>query len=139
MSHVLEFDWQERLIRVAVQGELSDAGATELYWFVQRFVGTHDVRGGILDLSPVASLSVSLNTVRQLAKLPALFPGPMVRVIVAPGALMFGMARLFQITRSEIHGDLYVVHTMEEAYKIHGYKTLHFERVEPDPIEGQGA
>jgi hypothetical protein len=139
MSHVLEFDGHERIIRVTVQGELTDKGASDLYWSVQRFLSMHEVRGGILDLSPVTSLSVNLETVRALSKNPPLFQAPVVRVIVAAGDLIFGMSRLFQISRSEIHSDLFVVRTLAEAYKIHGLTSPKFEVAEVPPMNGQAA
>lgn len=132
MSHILEFDSEERILRVTVQDELTDAGATDLYKTVQRFLSSNEVRGGILDLSPLKSLEMGLTTVRSIAKSPPLFAGPQVRVIVASGDLIFGMSRLFQISRSEIHSELYVVHTLDEAYKIHGLKSPHFKLVDTE-------
>lgn len=126
MAYLLEFELQRFIIRVTVDGELTDAVATELYALVHEFLSSNEVRGGILDLSPVTSLAVTLEAVRRLAKMPPLFKPPQVRVIVAPGDLVFGMARLFQISRSEVHTDLHVVHTLEEAYKIHGLETPNF-------------
>ena len=139
MSHVIEFDAQERIIRVTVEGELSDSVASDLYWSVQKFLSRHEVRGGVLDLSPVRSVSVSMDAVRVLSKNPPLFPGPVVRVIVAEGDLIFGMARMFQISRSEIHSELYVVRTLEEAYKIHGLVEPKFEVADERPMNGQAA
>jgi hypothetical protein len=126
MSHVLEFDSEEKIIRVTVHGELTDACMSELYSSVHEFLSSHDVRGGILDLTPVTALSVSVEMVRRLAKAAPLFEPPQVRVIVASGDLVFGMARLFQISRSEIHSELFVVHTLDEAYRIHGLTSPHF-------------
>jgi hypothetical protein len=132
MPHLIEFEPHERIIRVTVQGELSDRGATDLYQAVQAFLSKNQVRGGILDLSPVTSLPMGLNAVRSLAKSPPLFSGPQVRVIVAASDLIFGMSRLFQISRSEIHGELYVVHTLEEAYQIHSLRDPQFQFIESD-------
>ncbi len=129
MSHVLEFDSKSKIIRVTVDGELKDEGASELYWSVNSFLASHEVHGGILDLSPVTSLAVSLDAVRRLAKNPPLFKEPTVRVIIASSDLIFGMARLFQISRSEIHSDLHVVRSLEEAYEIHGLVEPKFEAV----------
>lgn len=129
MPYVVEFDSHAQIIRVTVQGELSDSGAEALFDTVRAFLASNEVRGGILDLSPVTSLAVTLDTVRRLAKNPPLFKTPQVRVIVAEGDLIFGMARLFQISRSEIHSELYVVHTLQEAYKIHGLESPQFVQV----------
>jgi hypothetical protein len=129
MAHSLEFDADSKIIRVTVDGELGDEDAAELYWSVHSFLGSHDVDGGILDLSPVSSVAVSMDTVRRLSKNPPLFNEPTVRVIVASGDLIFGMARMFQISRSEIHSDLHVVRSLEEAYEIHGLKLPKFEKV----------
>ena len=129
MSQLIEFNAEAKIIRVTVVGELKDEGAEELYRSVHRFVAEREVRGGILDLSPVTSLTVSPETLRRLSKNPPLFPPEIVRVIVAPGDLIFGMARLFQISRSEVHSNLHVVHTLEEAYKVHGLQSPQFEIV----------
>jgi hypothetical protein len=127
MAHLIEFDTQSKIIRVTAQGEMNDQDAEDLYWSVHSFLGIHEVHGGILDLSPVTSVTVSMDTVRRLSKNPPLFKEPTVRVIVAAGDLIFGMARMFQISRSEIHSDLHVVRTLEEAYEIHGLKSPKFE------------
>lgn len=127
MSHVIKFDTESKIIRVTAHGELKDEDAEELYWSVHSFLGSHEVHGGILDLSPVTSVAVSMETVRRLSKNPPLFKEPTVRVIVASSDLIFGMARMFQISRSEIHSDLHVVRTLEEAYEIHGLKSPKFE------------
>jgi hypothetical protein len=129
MAHVLEFDPEEKIVRVTVSGELTDQGALELYSSVRLFTSTHDVRGGILDLSPVTSFAVGADGVRRMARNPPLFAPPIVRVIVAPGDLVFGMSRLFQISRSEVHSDLHVVHTLEEAYRVHHLTSPHFIRM----------
>jgi hypothetical protein len=137
MPYLVEFDSHAQIIRATVQGELSDSRAEELYETIRTFLSTNEVRGGILDLSPVTSLAVTLNTVRRLAKSPPLFKTPQVRVIVAEGDLIFGMARLFQISRSEIHSELYVVHTLQEAYKIHGLDSPQFVPVSETPRDKQ--
>jgi hypothetical protein len=137
MPYLVEFDSHAQIIRVTVQGELSDSGAEDLYQTVRTFLASNDVRGGILDLSPVTSLAVTSNTVRRLAKNPPLFKTPQVRVIVAEGDLIFGMSRLFQISRSEVHSELYVVHTLQEAYKIHGLESPHFVPVGGTPRDEQ--
>jgi hypothetical protein len=139
MSHVIEFNAQEQIIRVTVEGELTDGGASELYWSVQNFLSKHEVRGGILDLSPVTSVSVTMDAVRGLSKNPPLFQASQVRVIVAQSDLIFGMARLFQISRSEIHSELFVVRALEEAYKIHGLVEPKFEMAEEPPMNGRAA
>jgi hypothetical protein len=96
MPYLVEFDSHAQIIRATVQGELSDSGAEQLYETVRTFLSTNEVRGGILDLSPVTSLAVTLSAVRRIAKSPPLFKTPQVRVIVAEGDLIFGMARLLQ-------------------------------------------
>jgi hypothetical protein len=139
MPYLVEFDSHAQIIRATVQGELSDSGAEQLYETVRTFLSTNEVRGGILDLSPVTSLAVTLSAVRRIAKSPPLFKTPQVRVIVAEGDLIFGMARLFQISRSEIHSELYVVHTLQEAYKIHGLESPEFVAVKATSPENQQA
>jgi hypothetical protein len=130
MGHLLEFDRNSKIIRVTVEGEFTDLTAAALYADVQRFIATEEVHGGILDLSPITSLAVSGEVVERLAKNPRLFGESQVRVIVAPRDLLFGMARLFQIYRSEIHSALHVVHTLDEAYAVHNIQSPQFSAVD---------
>jgi hypothetical protein len=129
MSHILEFDRKTKVIRVTVQGDLTTEGILEVYQTVRQFLSGKEVRGGILDLSNVTSLNIPAELVRRFSKEPPLFQASQPRVIVATGDLVFGMARLFQISRSEIHTELYVVHTLREAYEIQGLKEPNFEAV----------
>ena len=130
MEQLLEFDINSRTLRVTLIGEFKDDNAVELYASVRRFLSSADVRGGILDLSSVTKLSVSTAVVVRLSKNPPLFASPLVRVIVAPQDIVYGMARMFQISRSEIHGGLHVVHTLVEAYGILGLQNPAFTVVE---------
>ncbi|HWR36788.1 MAG TPA: hypothetical protein VN622_13040 [Clostridia bacterium] len=129
MGYLLEFDSSNKILRVTVDGELTDQGASDLYNSVREFLASEKVCGGILDLSPVTVLAVSSETVRRMAKNPRLFQGAQIRVIVAPRDLDYGLARMFQISRSEVHNGLHVVHTLNEAYKIHGLRSPSFTSV----------
>lgn len=131
MEVILEFDYGSRILRATVKGEMTDEGGGELYSCVQRFLKSEEVRGGILDLSEVTKLEVSAPAVVRLSKNPPLFGGSEIRVIVAPQDLTYGMARMFQISRSEIHGGLHVVHTSQEAYRILKLDKPEFKRVGP--------
>ena len=131
MELILEFDTASKILRVTVTGELTDVGGEELYSSVQKFIATEEVHGGILDLSLVTKLDISAPAVVRLSKHPPLFEGSQVRVIVAPQDLTYGMARMFQISRSEIHGGLHVVHTLSEAYELLGLTNPEFSKVGP--------
>ena len=133
MPHVLEIDATENVIRVSVYGDLAPAEVSDIFQRVRKFLSKTEIRGGILDLSNVRTLDIPADVVRRFSKEPPLFKGSQPRVIVAAADLVFGMARLFQISRSAIHDQLHVVHTMREAYDILGlknpdFKTVPFER-----------
>jgi hypothetical protein len=129
MSHLLEFDKDEKVIRVTVRGDLNAEGVAAIYRTVRQFLAGRDVRGGILDLSHVTSLEVPSEMVRLFSKEPPLFKPSQPRVIVAANDLVYGMARLFQISRSEIHTELHVVRTLQEAYEIAGLQLPNFVAV----------
>lgn len=40
------------------------------------------------------------------------------RVLVVPKAIIYGMARMFQILGEKTRPDLHVVRTMDEAYRL---------------------
>jgi hypothetical protein len=116
MGFVMEFDVRNNILRVTIVGRLTDAILSDCYATIARDVASHPPCRGILDFSEVTNLEVSSDTIRQVAAAPPAFPTGHMRILVAPKALIYGMARMFQMLGEKTRPDLHVVHSIDEAY-----------------------
>jgi hypothetical protein len=92
-------------------------GYMMLYRVIQQYWTAADASMGIGDFSSVAQFALSSNLIRQLAKREPCMPDATTRprVIIAPKAHVFGLARMFQILGGPTKPLLSVVHTLDEA------------------------
>src|SRR5262249_36810133 len=87
-------------------------------------------RGGpyaaITDLSQVEDFRVSPKTIRVLAATGPAIPSGRPRVIVATELALYGLARMFDLNRDSMGGQLQIVRSLEEAYDIVGVRPEDF-------------
>ena len=126
-----EFDAKNNVLRVAVDGQVTDSVLLDFYGLASDYTASHPPCRGLWDFSGVTSFDVSSGTMRQLARSSPLTPPGYISVLVAPGDFLFGMARMFQILGEKTRPELHVVHTMEEAYRLLGVKNLEFRSIRP--------
>lgn len=130
-TYKFEHDPTNRILRCQLKGRLTDSGLEQWYRVVSTYVDQINPQGGIADLSGVTSFEVSNHMVRSLAALPPAFPGvDRPRVIVAPPAHIFGVARMFQILGERTRPMLLVVRTIAEAYAVLDVRECSFQPVE---------
>ena len=128
MPYHFDFDPINRVLRTRFEGQLTDELMFEYYAVVSNLADSLDLRGGILDLSAVTSLDVSHYTMRELAKLrPAIADPDVPRVIIAPSAAAFGLARTFELSGEGTRPNLHVVTTQAAAYAIVGIAKPEFK------------
>ena len=72
----------------------------------------------IYDLSATKDTTIPVEIVRGYARRRPPVPMGRPHVVVGKAPAIFGLARIFQMCREDVHGEFEVVHTMEEAYKI---------------------
>jgi hypothetical protein len=126
-----EIDPVNKILLARLEGRLTDELLGELYGVVRKYSIATDARAGIWDLSSVNDLAVSSGFVRSLAELePAMPDATKPRIIVAPTATGFGLARMFQILGESTRPLLQVVRTMDEALAALGVQSPHFEPLE---------
>ena len=118
MGFVLDFDAKNNILRVTLEGRLTDAILLEGYAAAVRYVASHGPCRGITDVSQVTKFDVSNDTIKQLAGTSPAFPTAYMRVFVAPKDFVYGMARMFQILGGETRPNLHIVRTMGEAYRL---------------------
>ncbi|MGA8525080.1 MAG: hypothetical protein WB629_03290, partial [Candidatus Sulfotelmatobacter sp.] len=93
---------------------------------------TIDVRAGIVDFSSVSDWALSSEFLRELAKRePAMADAARRRLIlVAPAAVGFGLARMFQMLGESTRPLLEVMRTLDEALAALGAQSAQFEPLE---------
>jgi len=98
------------------------------YRTAQKYAALMDASASIMDCSLVTELDVSAELIRRLANTePVLSDPTRPRFIVASKALVFGLARTFQIMGEHSRPLLKVVRTMDEALAALGVKSPQFE------------
>ena len=126
-----EYDAAHEVFVVRMYGRISDDIFKASYAATPSYVEGRRIRAALMDLSGVDAYNVSSAAMREVSRLPPLFPDPTPRWVVAPQDHIFGMARMFQMLSPSGRDMLHVVRSMHEALQAIGVGTAHFERL-PD-------
>jgi hypothetical protein len=118
MGFVMEYNAENNILRVTLEGHLTDAVMLEAYEEAAGYVASHRPCRAIADVSRVTKFEVSSHAIRKLAGSPPAIPVGYMRVFVAPRDSMYGMVRMFQILTELTRPDLHVVRSMDEAYHL---------------------
>ena len=131
MGFRFEFDRANKVLLVRVEGQLTDELLRETQGAIRTRSIATDARAGIFDFSLVTEVALSTAFVCELAKQePAMADPTRPRIIVAPGAVAFGLSRMFQMLGESTRPLLEVVRTMDEALAALGVRSAHFEPLE---------
>jgi hypothetical protein len=114
----MDFDARNNILRLTLEGLVTDAIMLDAYATAARYVASHSPCRGIGDVSQVTKFEVSSNTVRKLALSSPVIPAGHMRVFVAPQDSVYGMVRMFQTIGESTRPDFHLVRTMEEAYRL---------------------
>src|SRR5208282_6143404 len=128
MGSRFEFDPVNKILRIRFEGRLTDQLFAEFYRTAQKHWAATDASAVISDYSS-AEWAVSAELIRQMAnEEPGVTePAKRPRIVVAPTAVGFGLARMFQIVGEPKRPLFKVVRTMEEAFAELGIQSPHFE------------
>jgi hypothetical protein len=119
MDFVVDLDPKHRVLRITVTTALTDKAGKEIYQAVARLASRGGPYAAITDLSQVVDFPISAETVRALAATgPAIPLGDRPSVIVARQAALYGLARMFELHRDSMGGQLRIVRSMDEAYDL---------------------
>ncbi len=118
MAFVIEFDARNNILRLTLEGYVSDAILMDAYAAVARCAASRPACRGIVDITGVTKFDVSSHVVRQLAGTAPAIPAPQMRIFVAPSPVVYGMARMFQTLGEETRSNLHIVRTLDEAYRL---------------------
>jgi hypothetical protein len=126
-----EYDATNKIVRGKFHGDVTPESLKDYYLTATALVHAKEFRAAITDFTDVISLGVTLELVRELAALPPIDANSSrTRIIVAPGVLVFGLARLFQWFGKEKRPNLHIVRNLDQALAILGIAEAHFNRIQ---------
>lgn len=129
MGFFMEFDARNNILRLTLEGRVTDAILLDAYATAARYVASHVPCRGIGDVTQATTFEVSATTVRKLALSAPVIPAGYTRVFVAPQDSVYGMVRMFQTLGESTRPDFHAVRTMDEAYRL-----LRLESPEFSPV-----
>jgi len=132
MPYTFDFDWRNRIVRVRLHGRVTDSELRDIYREGFRVNFRSQPAAGLMDVSEITSIEVSAATVRELAKAsPIALQANIPRVVIAPSAKAYMLARLFERLGKATRPNLHVVRTEAEAFEIIGVKKPTFGPMHP--------
>jgi len=132
VGFVMDFDARYNLLRVTLEGRVTDPILLDAYTSVARYVEIHGPCRAVVDVSAATKFDVSSHAIRDLTRRPPAIPKGYMRVFVAPLDSMYGMVRMFQILTELTRPELHVVRSIGEAYRL-----LRVESPEFSPVSEQ--
>lgn len=135
MAVTFEFAEAECLLRITLDGQVTNAILLDVWSKATRIAAALPPSKAIVDLSGVRQLEVSSDMVASLARVKPVRPHDQVQVFVAPGEVVFGMSRMFQILSEPTRHNLQIVRTMREAYELLGVESPAFVLISDTEIE----
>lgn len=72
----------------------------------------------LMDFREAAEVAAPIDDIYKCAVTPAPFSHDSKRIIVAPQELIYGLARMYQILSEDLHPNIYVVRSFDEAIEI---------------------
>jgi hypothetical protein len=134
MSCKFDFDLNSKIIRCRIDGIVTDETLRQYYSACSRYGALNPTFAGLFDMSTVAFVAVSTQTIRELAMLPPAIPDPdVLRIVVAGSPQLFGLARMFDLQGSDTRPNLHVVRTEKEALAILGVTEARFAGIVDSP------
>jgi hypothetical protein len=119
VGFVVDFDATNNVLRVTMDGHITDSVALSCAKTVGRYAASHKEYRGIVDLSGVTKYDVSPEVIRQFARTPPnVSAEAYTLVIVAPREHPYGMSRMFQLLSETTRPNQHVVRTMDEALEL---------------------
>jgi hypothetical protein len=125
---VIDLDPAAGIVRVTVDGVLTDGLLRETRNTLKQVVFGSGPYSGIFDFSRVAEDRVSSEGIRVLAgEAPTILSGRQ-RVVVASTPSLHGLFRMYEMSRDGMRVDLEVVEFIDEAYRMFGVRPEDFSR-----------
>ena len=128
VHYVIDLDPAARIVRVTVDGILTDELLVETYGTLERLVSGEGPYSGIFDFSKVVEDVVSSEGISALARKAAIVLSGKLRVVVAGTPGLHGLFRMYEMSRDGMRADLQVVGSIDEAYRMFGVHPENFSQ-----------
>jgi hypothetical protein len=125
VGFVVDFDATNNILRITMDGHITDSVALNCAKTVGRYAASHQGYRGIVDLSNVTKYDVSPEVIR-----PNVSGEADALVVVAPREHPYGMSRMFQLLSETTRPNQHVVRTMNEAFELLQVKSATFVPVD---------
>jgi hypothetical protein len=119
-DYVIDLDPVHRVFRITIRKVVTDRLVLDVYRSVKRLAAQGGPYATLADCSQVEDLKLSAETVRSLALGVPAVPAGRPRVVVVNRIVMYGLARMFESTRTSMGVEFHIVWSMDEAYTILG-------------------
>jgi hypothetical protein len=129
MGAFLSVDKAHMVLYIRFEGIVTDDVFLSRYQQVREWHAFHGQLSHISDFSEVTSFEVTARGIAQLAASYPLVPDNLLRIVVAPQDVAFGMSRMFEMLGSSTRNKVYVVRTVAEAYQVVGVESLDFHPI----------
>ncbi len=129
MSYRFEYDTTNKILLGRFEGVLTEESAAAFYSAIRKYGAATDARAGIWDFSS-ATENVASETIRRVAKQEPAMPADRPCFIMAPDSHLFALSRMFQMTGEHKRPLLQVVRSLDDALRMLGVKSAHFEPLE---------
>ena len=128
-----ELDPENRIFLARFNGPVSSESINEFYHAAAAAaLLAREFRGSIADFSGVSRIRVMPHTIRELAALPPADPvATRPRIVVAPNAGLFALARLFQTVGRKTRPNLRLARNLDDAFTQLGVTAPRFDPIFP--------
>jgi hypothetical protein len=130
MPYKFEIEPARKILRVAIEGVLTDDVLKECYEQTRERIISHGAVGAMLVLTGVTETVLSTQVIHDIAMSEPLFRGSAMRVIVAQDDYLYGLSRMFQMESERTRDTVRVVHTVKEAYNLLGLENPQFKLID---------
>ena len=130
MAYRFSFDPHKRILRGQIEGKVTGEELKAFYEAARQFAAEISPRAAIADFTGVTAFDFGRDTLLELAKFDPVLSDPhLTRVILAPSAEGFGLARIFQHEIENTRPNVHVVHKLSEACAILGVDRPEFKAI----------
>ena len=119
-DYVIDLDPVHEVLRITIRKVVTDQVVLDVYRSVKRLAAQGGPYATLADCSQVEDLKLSAETIRSLALGVPAVPAGRPRVVVVNRIVMYGLARMFESTRTSMGVQFHIVWSVDEAYAILG-------------------
>jgi len=101
------------------------------YWDAQSVISSAGASSLILDLSRVATFSLSYSFLIEIGEMKPAVPPPGYRFVVAPRDAQYGAVRIVETLRSATQAPIKLVRQIDEAFEPLGVQASDFRVIQP--------